>query len=501
MKLFTSDFQKKWDRQTVQVKHQQSLDLMELAAECCTQAIVESDFFGHFMVICGIGNNGGDGLAIACLLRNSGMVVEVIVVGSYERGTPEFRTNLQRVMNTDIPVAFFEAGTALKTTPETVIIDCLFGVGLNRKVEGIQAEIIDRMNLSQSPVISVDVPSGMISDSMEPQLNPVVKAKLTLALHSPKRAFLFPENHVYVGNIQVLSLMLDDAFEAQQNCDVIYYSWAEAIETYRPRNSHSSKNELGHSLIIGGSLGKMGAVMLSGEACMRSGSGRCTLHIPQLGQWMAQINLPEAAVSLDHDHERISHVPSLEPYTAIGIGPGIGLHAKTHGMINDLLEKTTKPTVWDADALNLLSADDNWKKLRPNHIITPHIGEFDRLFGPHSNNFDRVKSMRAISTEYGFVIALKGHFTAIASPDGQLSFNGSGYSGLATSGSSDVLTGIITGLLCQGYTTEDAARFGVFLHGEAGHHAGFELSTETMLARDIITHLSKPFSQLNELKH
>jgi ADP-dependent NAD(P)H-hydrate dehydratase / NAD(P)H-hydrate epimerase len=500
MKLFTSEIQKQWDRQTVTVKHQQSIDLMELAAECCTQAILESDFFGHFLVICGTGNNGGDGLAMACLLREAGMVVEVLIIGSSDQGSPEFKTNLQRVMNTDIPVRFFESGHPLHTRQETVIIDCLFGVGVNREVVGLQAEAIHKINQSQCSIISVDVPSGMFSDAMEPQMGPVVKANLTLALHIPKRAFLFAENHLYVGRLQILSLLLDDAFEEQQACDIIYYCWTEAMAHYRPRNDHDYKNKLGHGLIIGGSEGKMGAVLLSSEACMRSGAGLCTMHIPQQGHLMAQIDLREAMVSLDSETHFISQFPELGKFNAVGLGPGLGMHEKTQHMLLNLIKSIKAPIVLDADALNILAINNSWEALPPMSIITPHLGEFDRLFGVHNNNFERIKKMLEIAKNHQIVIVLKGHFTAIASPDGQLSFNGSGFKGLATAGSGDVLVGIITGLLCQGYDAAVAARLGVFLHGEAGHHAGVELSIETMLAGDIISHLSKPFSQLNEIK-
>jgi ADP-dependent NAD(P)H-hydrate dehydratase / NAD(P)H-hydrate epimerase len=500
MKLFTADIQKKWDRQTVLVKDQKSLDLMELAAECCAQAILESPYFGHYQVVCGIGNNGGDGLALACLLKEAGMVAEVLIVGSADNGTPEFKANLHRVMSTDIPVAFFNPGSELRCFHETVWVDCLFGVGVNRPVVGLEAEVIDKINQSGRPIVSVDVPSGLFCDSMTPQVGPVIQASLTLALHTPKRAFHFQENQKFVGRLQILDLLLDDAFQAQHPCDILHYSWLEAIETYKPRNCHANKNHLGHGLIIGGSRGKMGAALLSAEACMRSGAGLCTTHIPSHGQLMVQINLPEAMLSLDADEHHITSYPELAKYDAIGIGPGLGTQAQTLEMVRQLSRQSALPMVWDADGINLLAVDEGWKKLPPMSILTPHDREFDRLFGIHKSSFDRVATLRSIAREHQLVIALKGHYTTIACPDGLLTFNGSGYKGLATAGSGDVLTGIITGLLCQGYNPADAARLGVFLHGEAGHYAGFELSVETMLASDIISHLSKPFSQLNEAK-
>ncbi|MEN9640787.1 MAG: hypothetical protein RLZZ262_2656 [Bacteroidota bacterium] len=499
MKLFTSDIQKQWDKRTVEVKNQRSLDLMELAAELCTQEILECEYFGHFLVVCGIGNNGGDGLAIACLLKEAGMVVDVLVVGSAEQGSPEFITNLNRVIVTDIPLQFLSDERPVPFSPETIIVDCLFGVGVNRSVQGIQAHAIQQINASMCEVISIDVPSGMVSDSMAPQSGPIVKASLTLALHGPKRAFMFPENAEFLGRVQIVNLLLDDAFEANQSCDISYYAWPEAIEAYIPRPSHAYKNSLGHGLIIGGSLGKMGAVLLSAEACMRSGSGLCTIHIPSHGLVMAQIKLREAMISLDEHPNNISSLPDPEHYKAIGIGPGLGTAQETANAVRDWLSHCSKHVVLDADALNIIAQHPENRIWPKQAVITPHIGEFDRLFGVHNNNFERIETMRKASIAHEIVIILKGHYTAVASPDGLLSFNSSGFSGLATAGAGDVLTGIITGLLCQGYDAAHAARLGVFLHGEAGHAAGYELSVETMLAGDIITHLSKPFSQLNDL--
>lgn len=499
MKLFTSDIQKLWDKRTVEVKNQRSLDLMELAAELCTQAILECEYFGHFQVVCGIGNNGGDGLAIACLLKEAGMVVDVWVVGSADHGSPEFKSNLNRVMHTDIPVQFLTSERDMGFTPETVVIDCLFGVGVNRPVEGLQAHAIHQINASPCEVISVDVPSGMISDSFAPQTGPVVHASLTLALHGPKRAFMFPENEAYLGRLQIVNLLLDDAFEASYPCDIRYYAWPEAMEDYIPRANHSHKKSLGHGLIVGGSVGKMGAILLSAEACMRSGAGLCTIHIPSHGLIMAQIKLREAMVSLDVHANAISALPNEPKYQAIGIGPGLGTAPETAQALLNWLPTADRPVVLDADGLNIIAQQPSGITWPKNAIITPHIGEFDRLFGVHTNNFERIATMRKKAAEHHIVIVLKGHYSAVASPDGILTFNSSGFSGLATAGSGDVLTGVITGLLCQGYEPEKAARLGVFLHGEAGHTAGYELSIETMLAGDIIAHLSKPFSQLNDL--
>jgi NAD(P)H-hydrate epimerase len=243
----------------------------------------------------------------------------------------------------------------------------------------------------------------------------------------------------------------------------------------------------------------MGAVLLSAEACMRSGSGLCTIHIPSHGLVMAQIKLREAMISLDVHPNNISSLPDPEHYKAIGIGPGLGTAQETANAVRDWLSHCSKHVVLDADALNIIAQHPENRIWPKQAVITPHIGEFDRLFGVHNNNFERIETMRKASIAHEIVIILKGHYTAVASPDGLLSFNSSGFSGLATAGAGDVLTGIITGLLCQGYDAAHAARLGVFLHGEAGHAAGYELSVETMLAGDIITHLSKPFSQLNDL--
>jgi NAD(P)H-hydrate epimerase len=248
---------------------------------------------------------------------------------------------------------------------------------------------------------------------------------------------------------------------------------------------------------MAGGAGKMGAAVLAANGCMRSGAGLLTVHIPNRGETVMQISLPEAMVSLDHNSDYISELPNISKYDAIGIGPGIGTRNVTADVFERLLLTVgDKPLVIDADALNIIEEKMEFLKLLPEgSILTPHAREFDRIAGEHDTDYERIQKAREIANEQKICIVLKGAYTAVCMPSGKVFFNTTGNPGMATAGSGDVLTGILLGLLAQGYSSEAAAVAGVYIHGLAGDLAAKMLSEECMLAGDIVKMLGKAFLQ------
>jgi len=263
------------------------------------------------------------------------------------------------------------------------------------------------------------------------------------------------------------------------------------------REKFSHKGTYGHALLIAGSYGKMGASVLASQACLRSGVGLLTSHVPRLGYEIIQNSVPEAMISIDPFETVFSEVPELSPFSAIGIGPGLDKMPETQFALKALLQAKPNKLIIDADALNILSENQDWYGLLPeNTILTPHPKEFERLAGPSSNSFQRLQIQLQFSAKYNVIVVCKGANTCITFPDGRVFFNSTGNPGMATGGSGDVLTGIIVGLLAQNYSPEDATLIGVYLHGLAGNLAATEFGEYSLIAGDIISHLGKAFLQL-----
>lgn len=273
-----------------------------------------------------------------------------------------------------------------------------------------------------------------------------------------------------------------------------------ATSIYKPRDPFSNKGNFGHALLLAGSFGKIGAAVLSARACLTSGAGLITAHLPACGYAILQTALPEAMVTVDRDPNQLTELPKeLKPYNVIGAGPGIGTSEATKGMIKKLMKSFSHPLVLDADALNIISRDKKLlSKIPPNSIITPHPKEFDRLFGPPEENVQRFALAKTNAVKYKLIIVLKGHYTGIFCPDGSICFNTTGNAGMAKGGTGDVLTGMVTAMLAQSYAPPDAAKLAVFLHGLAGDIAAAESAEESMLASDLIGCIGKAFVRLKK---
>ncbi|MEI6822835.1 MAG: NAD(P)H-hydrate dehydratase [Bacteroidota bacterium] len=503
MKILPVNLIREADAYTIKHNPIRSIDLMERAADACVEWILDNyKDTEHFEIYCGQGNNGGDGLAIARMLCEKEYDVYVHLVKTSSKPTKDYKINLDRLTDElDVRINQIDTVRDLKEFHyDIVIIDAIFGTGISKPVEGLTADVINYINKLEYPVISVDIPSGLYCDTPVDAANAIINATYTLSFQFPKLAFMFEQNFKYVGKFRMLGIGLNDDFIEETETKNHFSIIDDVKEIYRPRKEmFVNKGTFGHALLICGSLGKMGAAVLSAKACLRTGAGMLTVHCPASGNLIMQISIPEAMVDLDEDQNKITSIKNLFKYDTIGIGPGIGTDASTQEAFRNLLLNIHKPLVIDADALNILSLNnDILYKVPANSILTPHKKEFERLFGISTNDFERNTLQREMSVKYNIYIVLKGAQTAITTPQGDCYFNSSGTQGMATAGSGDVLTGVITGLLAQGYEPKDAALLGVFLHGLAGEHCLGPRSLETMLAGDIIEHLSQAYFELND---
>lgn len=498
MKILLTEQIRELDEYTIQHEPIASIDLMERAAQICTNWLVEHfDLPYRFICLCGPGNNGGDGLAIARQLAEIGR--DVVAFVPSDKGSPDNRMNFQRLENTAVRREPIDSFSAAILKPDDIVIDALFGSGLARPLEGLYGRIVQSINTVDSIVIGIDIPSGIMANS--PSAGPAMQCDFTLTFQSPKLAFFMPENQDEVGEWIVLDIGLHAGHLSEISTP---YSTTEAaeIEGMLPvRRKFDHKGTFGHAYLIAGSFGKIGAAILAAKACLRTGAGLLTVHVPRQATTVMHVALPEAMVSSDKHDFNFSGIEGWPKATAVGIGCGLGLHECTTTGIRDLLKNPdTPPLVIDADGLNTIASHPELIDLLPHGtILTPHLKEFARLFGDSEDHYARLALARSNAKKYQLVIVLKGAHTAVVSPDGMVTFNLTGNPGMATAGSGDVLTGIITGLLAQGLTPADAARAGVYLHGLAGDIAIETTGAEALIASDIVSNIGRAFQTVRSL--
>ncbi|MEO6130468.1 MAG: NAD(P)H-hydrate dehydratase [Saprospiraceae bacterium] len=490
---------KAWDAYTIK-KGLSSLELMEQAAVSVVQKldILLGDEDQEVLIICGNGNNGADGLAIARLLVDLEYLVDVYVNLEGEH-TNEWKANYERLLQMDpeyLDIHDSWNPEEIEVSSSGTLIDAMFGTGLTRPLEGLWKKIAEWMNEQTNLTISIDMPSGMYVDKSPD--GEVVYADLVLTFQCQRLSFMMPECEPYFGEIVVCDIGLSDTFllENDIRCFELDYYYLLPFLAERSRFSH--KGDYGHGLLIAGSLGKAGACILSAGAAMRSGIGLVTAHVPKLLYSIIQPAIPEVMVILDQHPEYFTGVEIPDRIAAIGIGPGIGTHKETIDGVQKLLNQSSKmPMVWDADALNILaSRPDLFDKLPEGTIISPHPGEFDRLFGEQEDHFARYKVACAESIKRKINIILKGGITIVCQSNGVSFFNTRGNPGMATAGSGDVLTGLLMGLLAQGYSAEFASLLGVYIHATAGDIAAEDVGYEALIAGDIIEYLGDAFEEL-----
>lgn len=501
IKILSAEQIREADYYTIQHEPISSINLMERAAKACYSWITEKHTSDKQVAIfCGPGNNGGDGLAVARMLLQADYKVQVYVINFSTSRTDDFKINY-RELHTMAAFSLIEINDIgeLKITDKNIIfIDVLFGSGLNKPVKGLAADVINYMNQSGNEIISIDLPSGLFCDSSSLiEKNTIVKAAHTLTFELPKLCFLFPENAAYFGKVHVLPIGLHKDYINSAVVKNYMVQKQDVAALLKPRKEFSHKGNYGHALLISGSYGKMGAAVLAARACLRSGVGLLTCNVPQSGYTIMQTAVPEAMVIIDESEKYIETAIYTDNYSAIGIGPGIGTGEATANALKQLIQNYRTPMVFDADAINILAENKTWLSfIPPQSIFTPHPKEFERLAGKSNNNFERQQSAIDFAAKYNCYVILKGRYTLIACPDSNSYFNTTGNAGMATGGSGDVLTGVITSLLAQGYTPKEACLIGVYVHGFAGDLAKKTVGETGLIAGDIVRRLPGAFNNL-----
>jgi NAD(P)H-hydrate epimerase len=505
IKIFATEKIKALDQYTILHEPVSSINLVERAA-----GVFAGEFSRRYrkqsrvIVFAGQGNNGADALAISRLLAEDHSFKRV---EAYLFNPPtgqlsaECEVNRRRLSQTG-GVSFTEVTTRfspLQLNERDIVIDGLFGSGLNRPLEGGFAALTSYINASGAKVASVDIPSGLFGeDNSGNTPEAIVRADLTLTFGFPKLAFLLSENEAYVGAWKALDIGVHPDVVASTPTPYYLVTEDDAARVIRPRAKFAHKGMFGHALLIAGSRGKVGAATLAARACLRSGAGLLTAHLPACAESVMQTVFPEAMLSLDAQADYFTSLPDLSPYSAAGVGPGLGMHPESAAALKTLLERVTCPLVIDADALNLVAADQELiDLLPPNSILTPHPKEFDRLAGESASSYERLTKARSFASSHKLIVVLKGAYTATCTPEGNVYFNSSGNPGMATAGSGDVLTGVILGFLAAGYKPVESATIGVLLHGIAGDlAAAIRQSEESLLAGDVVEMLGKAFKQV-----
>jgi ADP-dependent NAD(P)H-hydrate dehydratase / NAD(P)H-hydrate epimerase len=500
MKIFKAEQIRAIDAATIKLESVSSIDLMERAAGKLFDWISANvPITKTVLVFAGQGNNGGDALVVARLMLKSGYNITTFIVESGKSCSNEFSVNLSRLSETGSrTISLSEISALPEIESDAVIIDGIFGSGLSRPPSGIFAEVIRKINTSGAMVISIDMPSGLSCDGIIPtDPETIVKADITLSFQFPKLAFMFEEYCRYAGDWLILDIgLLPDAIE-NENTPYKYITANEVAPLIKQRNRFDHKGIFGHALIVAGSYGKAGAAILACKAALHTGAGLVTCHSPAECVIPLQCSIPETMVSPDQAKDHITSFPDLSAYNAIGVGPGIGTNPDTRRVLAGILTSFRKPLVIDADALNILSMDTEMFSLIPeNSVLTPHPGEFARLTGKKETGLASLKSQVEFAGRHKCIVLVKGAYTSIAMPDGRVFFNSTGNPGMATAGSGDVLTGMITSLIAQGYTPGDAAITGAYIHGLAGDIASQQCSMQALVAGDIVKNIGRAYMKI-----
>ncbi len=478
--------------------------LMERAAAKCVDFLKQQwNNSVPFVVFCGPGNNGGDGLVIARLLCEYDYKVIVYCLDSvkYSDG---FNLNYERIKKQNLAIVYIisDVKEDLLQYPENaIVVDALFGSGLSKNVTGLALDIIEDINKNNNTVVSIDLPSGLWDiKSMAGDSNAIVHANFTLTFQCPKLSFFFSENGTFVGRWLVLDIGLNKDFIASCPSNYYYVEKHDINSLIRARKRFSHKGTYGHALLLAGSYGKIGAAVMASKACLRAGLGLLTVRIPKCAYQIMQTSIPEAMVSVDENENYVAPFNFKENFNAVGIGPGIGTNDETASMLKFLLQNYQKPMVIDADAINILAQNPTWLSFLPKHsILTPHPKEFIRLVGQYNDDIEKFEMQSAFSQKYNVYVVLKGANTSVSTPEGKIWFNSTGNPGMATAGSGDVLTGILTGLLAQSYSSFETCLLGVWIHGKAGDIAANKFGEISVIASDIINNIGEAFVELGSL--
>lgn len=478
---------------------------MERAAKAITHAITE-EWTTHtpVVVFAGPGNNGGDALAVARLLINEGYKVKTYLFNITNHLSDDCVLNRQRLLDGKHAKDLIEVTAKFdppELTADMLVVDGLFGSGLNKPLAGGFASLVKYINQSPAKVVSIDVPSGLMSEDNTYNVRAnIIHAYLTLTLHERKLSFLFGDAQQFIGKLKVLDIRLSPEYIQKTEAQYHVLEENDIRSRLLHREDFAHKGNMGNALIVAGSYGMSGAAVLATRACLRSGVGKVTAITPKKNYDIMQIAVPEAVLQMDHEETAFTEAVDTDGFDALGIGPGLGRQETTAIAMIAQIRRAQCPIVADADALNILASHRAWMQQLPKGIImTPHPQELDRLTGSPANaDYERLHRTCELAKSLQAYIILKGHNSALCLPNGNVFFNPTGNSGMATAGSGDVLTGIITALLARGYHQQNACMVGMYLHGLAGDLAAKELGKESLVASDIIDHLPQAFQYLED---
>ena len=502
MKIFTTENIRKIDRYTIDDEGVSSQELIHRVAEGVVGEIISRwSPSKPTMVFAGAGNNGADALIVAKLLIEAGFNTHVVLINvkgdSLSRDCRLAREELMSLGN----VSMTEVVPAAHIPPLTadhLVVDGLFGTGLHNPLEGGYMAMARYINESGATVLSIDVPSGMFGDwNTRVLARNVVHADYTVAVQFPRLAFFLSDNADLVGKWKVVDIGLSRRAIEETPTKYFYIEKDDVKRVLKVRPDFCSKADFGHALLISGCYGMMGAAVLAARGALRAGVGKLSVHSARCGFNVLQTAVPEALFSPDRNDIVISDMTPRFSYTAIGVGPGIGTNDATKGALETLIKTIKRPMVLDADALNIIARNPSLiDHITPGSILTPHAGEFDRIFGSQASAEVRLLKALEVAHKYKLIIVLKGHYSATVRPDGKVFFNSTGSAAMATGGSGDVLTGIITSLLAQGYKSEAAATAGVYIHGLAGDIAARSEGDYGTTAADIAASVGKAIKEI-----
>lgn len=491
MKIFNSETIKEIDKATCEAQEISSIDLMERAASAvCCELETRFNPGQRIIIFAGPGNNGGDALAIARILFEQGYKkLEVFlfnVMGKLSHDCEEEKKRITEIEGIDFTEVTRDFQPPYLSQSD-VVVDGLFGSGFKGTLQKGFLTLVNYINDSGAYVVSIDVPTGLSGEWNENvSRRDMIHANLTLTFQFPRLSFFFEENREVLGEWKLLDIDLDEAKIKEMPVDFMLVEERNVRPLLKKRKEFSGKRDFGSALLFAGSIGMTGAAILATKGCLRSGAGLATVHSARICMQVVQSVIPEAIFEPDRNENYISDMRVHHNHQAVAVGPGLGVNEKTIDALESLLTNYKQPLVVDADALNCIARRPHLLSLLPPHsIITPHIGEFDRLFGEHSGNEARLKKAIDMSKYYNIIIVLKGHYTATVRPTGRVYFNSTGNPGMATAGSGDVLTGVITAFLAQGFRPEQAATLGVFIHGMAGDLAAEKWGQFGLLASEI----------------
>ncbi|WP_299781144.1 NAD(P)H-hydrate dehydratase [uncultured Formosa sp.] len=502
MKIFSKEQIYEGDRLTIKKQNISSADLMERAGTSLFNWL-DLRLQGApvpILVFCGIGNNGGDGLVLARHLVIHGYNVKTFIVDFSDKRSPDFLQNYEclKETTTDWPVSIHTVDDFPEITNNDIIIDAVFGVGLNRSISDWVVTLFKHIKASGALTVSVDIPSGLFTDRIPKHEDHVVKSNFILSFQTPKLVFFLPETSKYIEQWEALDIGIDPEFLQNTETEAEILGKFDVLPMYKQRDKFAHKGTCGHSLIIGGSYGKIGAVQLACRSALVAGAGLVTAFVPKCGYIPLQTAFPEAMVITDTGKKIITNIEYTIKPTVIGLGIGIGTAKETEQALQNFLKTNIVPLVIDADGLNILSKNRNLlKHLKEDTILTPHPKELERLIGVWEDDFDKLKKTKAFAEKYKVLVLIKGA-NSIAVYKDKLYVNSTGNPGLATGGTGDVLTGIITGLVSQGYTALEATCFGMYLHGKSADIAVETKGYQSLIASDVTDYLGQAYLDLFE---